>query len=144
MGNIDTRYRIRSIPCDIALMVCDPEWQIKTGIEIVLFIQRPGEEFSDLLRRWRQTQVELGQGVEWLMPRQHRHLLSEGTEVPHPLFVVFTPSELESFRDNQTTDIDFLVMANDAADDIENRSVSIIHGLTGAGLPVAVQSLPIA
>ncbi|MEL7050911.1 MAG: hypothetical protein ABG776_14230 [Cyanobacteria bacterium J06555_13] len=125
-GNIDTRIRIRSIPCDIALMVCDPEWQIKTGIEIVLFIQRPGEGFSDLLRRWRQTQVELGQGVEWLMPRQHRHLLSEGTEAPHPLFVVFTPGDDESIESSQES----------------NQSTNIIHGLTGAGLPVAVWPLP--
>jgi hypothetical protein len=117
-GIIDTRYRIRPLPCDVALMMCDPEWKIKTGIEIVLFIQRPDEDLSDLLYRWRQTQIELGQGVEWLMPRQHRHLLAEGTETPHPLFVVFTAAEPSA----QTT--------------------RILRGLTGAGLPVATQSLP--
>ncbi len=114
-GLIDTRYRIRQLPCDIALMMCDPEWKIKTGIEIVLFIQRPGEDLSDLLSRWRQTQIELGQGVEWLMPRQHKHLLAEGTETPHPLFVVFTTTKEE----------------------MTARETRMVRGLTGAGLPVA-------
>ncbi len=114
-GIIDTSYKIRQLPCDVALMMCDPEWKIKTGIEIVLFIQRPNEDFSDLLSRWRRTQVELGQGVEWLMPRKHKHLLAEGTETPHPLFVVFTAKEGEPSA----------------------REARIIRGLTGAGLPVA-------
>lgn len=114
-GIIDTHYRIRQLSCDVALMMCDPEWKIKTGIEIVLFIQRPGEEFSDLLGRWRQTQMELGQGVEWLMPRKHKHLLAEGTETPHPLFVVFT----------------------DEGGDLDSASERAVRGLTGASLPVA-------
>lgn len=114
-GMVDKIYRIRPLPCDVALMMCDPEWKIKTGIEIVLFIQRPGEDLSDLLSRWRQTQVELGQGVEWLMPRQHKHLLAEGAETPYPLFVVFTSSLGEA----------------------DARAARIIRGLTGAGLPVA-------
>lgn len=118
-GIIDSRYSIRPLPCDIALMMCDPEWKIKTGIEIALFIQRPGEDLSDLLGRWRQTQVELGQGVEWLMPRKHRHLLAEGTETPHPLFVVFVKSE----------------------NDLSARESRIIRGLGGADLPVAIQTL---
>jgi hypothetical protein len=116
-GIVDTQYRIRPLPCDVALMMCDPEWKIKTGVEIVLFIQRPQEDLSDLLSRWRQTQVELGQGVEWLMPRQHRHLLAEGTETPHPLFVVFTSADPTA------------------------QTARILRGLTGAGLPVATQSL---
>ncbi|MGC1525087.1 MAG: hypothetical protein WA783_03435 [Phormidesmis sp.] len=116
-GKIDICDRIRPLTCDIALMVCDPEWQIKTGIEIVLFIQRPGEDFSGLLSRWRQTQIELGQGVEWLMPRKYKHLLAEGTAEPHPLFVVFVSDEPDS------------------------RSARIIHGLRGAQLPLATQKL---
>lgn len=118
-GIIDSRYSIRQLPCDIALMMCDPEWKIKTGIEIVVFIQRPGEDLSDLLHRWRLTQVELGQGVEWQMPRKHKHLLAEGTDSPHPLFVVFVESE----------------------DDLSARERRIIRGLGGASLPVAVQPL---
>ncbi|MGB3573643.1 MAG: hypothetical protein WBG63_11350 [Phormidesmis sp.] len=116
-GKIDICDRIRPLTCDIALMVCDPEWQIKTGIEIVLFIQRPGEDFSGLLSRWRQTQIELGQGVEWLMPRKYKHLLAEGTAEPHPLFVVFV------------------------SDEPDGRSARIIHGLRGAQLPLATQKL---
>ncbi|MFK8184149.1 MAG: hypothetical protein AB8B99_12305 [Phormidesmis sp.] len=119
-GIIDTRYHIRPLPCDIALMMCDPEWKIKTGIEIVLFIQRPDEEFSDLLSRWRRTQVELGQGVEWVMPRKHKHLLAEGTETPHPLFVVFIPKEGEP----------------------SPQVARIMRGLNGASLPVATWQLP--
>ena len=118
-GIIESRYSIRQLPCDVALMMCDPEWKIKTGIEIVLFIQRPGEDLSDLLGRWRQTQVELGQGVEWQMPRKHRHLLAEGTETPHPLFVVFVESE----------------------EDLSARERRIIRGLGGASLPVAIQQI---
>ncbi len=118
-GQIDTRDYIRSVPCDITLMICDPEWKIKTGIEIVLFIQRPREEFSDLLRRWRQTQIELGQGVEWLMPREYKHLLAEGTMEPRPLFVVSMPND----------------------DERCDRAVRTIHGLTGAGLPVAIHQI---
>lgn len=110
---VNSAYRIRPLPCDVALLMCDPEWKIKIGIEIVLFIQRTGEDFSDLLRRWRQTQKELGQGVEWLMPQKHKHLLAEGTATPNPLFVVFT------------------------GDDDNARAERIIRGLTGAGLRVA-------
>lgn len=114
-GIVNTRYHIHQLPCDIVLMMCDPEWKIKTGIEIVMFIQRPSEDFSDLLRRWRQTQKVLGQGVEWLMPKQHKHLLAEGTETPHPLFVIFTGSK----------------------NPLSAREQRIRRGLTGAGLPMA-------
>ncbi|MEO1634391.1 MAG: hypothetical protein AAFS04_04815, partial [Cyanobacteria bacterium J06631_9] len=48
-GQINTLTHIRPLPCDVAVMICDPEWKIKTGIEIVLIIQRPGEDLSDLL-----------------------------------------------------------------------------------------------
>jgi len=126
-GVIDKSYRIRQLPCDVAVMMCDPEWKIKTGIEIVLFIQRPGEDLSDLLGRWRQTQIELGQGVEWLLPRQHKHLLAEGTETPHPLFVVF----VEQAGELASIDLSACFA----------REQRIIRGLTGAGLPVAIQAI---
>ena len=35
------------IPCDLAYLMCDPEWKIKMGGEIVIFIQRPEEDLSD-------------------------------------------------------------------------------------------------
>lgn len=132
-GQLDTKHYIRQLPCDLALMMCDPEWKIKIGIEIVLFIQRPGEDFSDLIRRWRQTQVELGQGVEWLMPRKHQHLLSEGAEAPHPLFVVFTDEQDAAAPDDLLTEVPVAVTGSTAE--------RIIHGLRGASLPVAVHPL---
>lgn len=77
------------LPCDLAILMCDPEWKIKTGVEILVFIHRSHEDFSDLLSRWRQTQVYLHQEYEWEMPPRHRHILSEGAETVYPLFVVF-------------------------------------------------------
>jgi hypothetical protein len=78
------------LPCDVAILMCDPEWKIKTGAEILIFIHRPHEDFSDLLGRWRQTQVCLNQDYEWLMPPRHSHVLSEGANAIYPLFVVFS------------------------------------------------------
>jgi hypothetical protein len=85
------------LPCDVAVLMCDPEWKIKTGGDILVFIHRPQEDFSDLLGRWRQTQICLNKGYEWLMPEQYQHILSEGAEETHPLFVVFpeTPERIK-------------------------------------------------
>ncbi len=77
------------LPCDLAILMCDPQWKIKTGIEIIVFIHREDEDFSDLLKRWRQTQVCLDTDYEWFMPPQHSHILNEGTNTIYPLFVVF-------------------------------------------------------
>ncbi|GAB4382614.1 MAG: hypothetical protein Kow00121_43140 [Elainellaceae cyanobacterium] len=84
------------LPCDVAVLMCDPEWKIKTGVEIFIFIHRPQEDFSDLLSRWRQTQILLDKGYEWLMPARHQHILSEGADKIRPLFVVFpeTPERI--------------------------------------------------
>lgn len=84
------------LPADLAILMCDPEWKIKTGVELFIFIHRPQEDFSDLLGRWRQTQIWLNQGYEWLMPKPHQHILSEGAEATHPLFVIFpeTPERI--------------------------------------------------
>ncbi|WP_067773993.1 hypothetical protein [Nostoc sp. NIES-3756] len=100
-----------SLPCDVAILMCDPEWKIKTGAEIILFIQRPDEDFSDLLGRWRQTQVLLDQYYEWLMPLRHSHILSEGADTVYPLFVVFS-----------------------------EKSERIQRGLIGAELPFVIQT----
>ncbi|NEQ42194.1 MAG: hypothetical protein F6K00_00975 [Leptolyngbya sp. SIOISBB] len=80
------------LPCDVALLMCDPEWKIKTGIEILLFIHRPNEDFSDLLMRWRQTQILLDRGYEWLLPARYQHLLSDDMTTVRPLFIVFPES----------------------------------------------------
>ncbi len=84
------------LPCDTAILMCDPEWKIKTGVEIFLFIHRPNEDFSSLLGRWRQTQILLDKNYEWLMPRRHQHILSEGAEETYPLFIIFpeTPERI--------------------------------------------------
>ena len=81
------------IPCDLAYLMCDPEWKIKMGGEIVIFIQRPEEDLSDLLARWRQTQVLLGNDYEWIMPQYYRHIISEGAEHLYPLFVLFSQTD---------------------------------------------------
>lgn len=99
------------LPCDVALLMCDPEWKIKTGVELLIFIHRPDEDFSDLLMRWRQTQILLDQGYEWLFPARYRHLLNDEAEVIRPLFVVFPQSPER-----------------------------ILKGLKGAGLPVIVHN----
>lgn len=80
------------LPCDVALLMCDPEWKIKTGIEILVFIHRPNEDFSDLLMRWRQTQILLDRGYEWLLPARYQYLLNDGADTIRPLFVVFPGS----------------------------------------------------
>lgn len=85
------------LPCDVGLLMCDPEWKIKTGVEIFIFIHRPHEDFSDLLSRWRQTQVLLDKDYEWLMPHRYKHILSDGANRIYPLFVVFpeTPERIQ-------------------------------------------------
>ncbi|MGF1516909.1 MAG: hypothetical protein ACFCVB_03770 [Nodosilinea sp.] len=101
-----------TLPCDVALLMCDPEWKIKTGIEIFVYIHRPQEDFSGLLLRWRHTQILTDRGYEWLLPHKYEHLLSDGTDKSYPLFVVFpeTPGH-------------------------------ILQGLRGAGLPTVVLPL---
>ena len=77
------------LPCDLAILMCDPEWKIKMGAEILVFIHRPQEDFSDLLGRWRQTQVYLDRDYEWLMPLREQHMLSEAADKIYPLFILF-------------------------------------------------------
>lgn len=101
-----------SLPCDLAILMCDPEWKIKMGMEIIVFIHRPEEDFSDLIDRWRKTQVYLDRDYEWLMPPNEQHMISEAAEEINPLFVVF-----------------------------EGTSDRIKQGLFGAGFPYLVQSL---
>jgi hypothetical protein len=85
------------LPCDIAILMCDPEWKVKMGAEIFIFIHRPHEDFSDLLNRWRQTQVMLDKDYEWLMPPRYQHILSDRADHIYPLFVVFpeTPQRIQ-------------------------------------------------
>ncbi len=87
-----TTSEAMQLPCDVALLMCDPEWKIKTGREIFIFIHRPGEDLSDLLGRWRQTQVLLTKDYEWIFPLRYQHMLSEGADKIYPLFVLFDES----------------------------------------------------
>lgn len=88
---------ITPIPCDIAILMCDPEWKIKMGVEILIFIHRPEEDFSDLLRRWRQSQIYLSKEYEWIMPNTEDHMFSDVAERILPLFIVFpqTPERIK-------------------------------------------------
>jgi len=86
-----------SLSCDLAILMCDPEWKVKIGVEILVFIHRPGEDFSDLLGRWRQCQVWLDKSYEWVMPYRYKHIYSDEAEAVHPLFVLFdeTPDRIQ-------------------------------------------------
>lgn len=86
-----------TLPCDLALILCDPEWEIKTGVEILVFIHRPQEDFSHILRRWRQTEVYLDGGYSWVLPEPHQHLVNDGRDRAYPLFVLF-PTSPEHLR----------------------------------------------
>ena len=103
-----------SIPCDLAILMCDPEWKIKMGTEIIVFIHRPEEDFSDLIDRWRKTQIFLDRDYEWLMPPKEQHMISEAAEEISPLFVVF-----------------------------EGKCDRIKQGLAGAGFPYVVESFSV-
>ncbi len=98
-----------SLPCDVAILMCDPEWKIKTGVEILIFIHRPHEDFSDLLGRWRQSQVFLDNDYEWLMPLRHSHILSEGANSIYPLFVVFPETSERIQRGLVGAEIPFII-----------------------------------
>ncbi|BAU12791.1 hypothetical protein LEP3755_33220 [Leptolyngbya sp. NIES-3755] len=98
------------LPCELAILMCDPEWKIKTGKEIFVFIHRPNEDFSELLGRWRRTQLMLGKDYEWVMPSRYQHFLNDGADKIYPLFVVF-----------------------------EDTPERIKRGLSGAHLPFAIQ-----
>lgn len=90
--SIEHSQELIALPCDLAFLMCDPEWQIKTGVEVFIFIHQPDEELSQLLRRWRETQVLLSRGYSWEMPLRHQHIFNEGGEKLYPLFVLSTES----------------------------------------------------
>lgn len=85
------RPQVKSVmvPCDLVFVMCDPEWKVKTDIELLIFIHRPGESFTELLTRWRQSQVLLSRSYSWEMPLPHRDVFSEGANRQLPLFVLF-------------------------------------------------------
>ncbi|MEH1766372.1 MAG: hypothetical protein V7L27_23805 [Nostoc sp.] len=110
LRNATTAPQTICLPCDVAILMCDPEWKIKTGAEILVFIHRAHEDFSDLLGRWRQTQVYLDNDYEWLMPRRHSHILSEGANTIYPLFVVFSETVERIPRGLVGAELPFIIM----------------------------------
>ncbi len=104
-------YELIKIPCDLALLMCDPEWKIKTGVEIIVFIYRPGEDFSDLLDRWRQTQVLLSRGYNWEMPLRFQHIFNEGAEKIYPLFILFSETPERILRGLKGASLPFVIHA---------------------------------
>ncbi len=105
------------LPCDVALLMCDPEWKIKTGVELFIFIHRPNEDFSDLLMRWRQTQILLDRGYEWMLPARYQHLLSDEANVTRPLFVVFPDSPERIMRGLQGAGLPAVIYSTSISDD---------------------------
>lgn len=97
------------LPCDLGLLMCDPEWKIKTGVEIFVFIHRPGEDFSDLLGRWRQTQVWLDGDYQWVMPLNYSQIISEGAEKILPIFILFPETPERIKRGLQGAGLPFLL-----------------------------------
>ncbi len=98
-----------ALPCDLALLMCDPEWKVKTGVEILIFIHRPMEDFSQILGRWRQTQVLLSRGYCWEMPLRYQHIFSESAEKRLPLFVLFNTTPERVKRGLQGAFLPFVV-----------------------------------
>lgn len=114
------------LSCDSAILMCDPEWKIKTGIEIFIFIHRAEEDYSDLLSRWRQVQIQLSQGYEWVMPDRHRHVLSEGSNEARPLFVLFPETPDRIRRGLQGAYLPFITraIADTIADTAEDEPIN--------------------
>ncbi|MDF5723093.1 MAG: hypothetical protein PUP91_21990 [Rhizonema sp. PD37] len=116
-GDIAKPAQATLLPCELGILMCDPEWKIKTGSEIIVFIHRPHEDFSDLLGRWRQTQVWLDKEYEWLMPPRYTHLLSEGTNNIYPLFIVFPETPERILRGFVGADLPFIIQTPDLQDE---------------------------
>lgn len=108
------------LPCEIALLMCDPEWKIKTGKEIFVFIHRPEEDFSDLLGRWRRTQMLLGKDYEWVLPTRYQHILNEGAEKIYPLFVVFEETPERITRGLRGAHLPFILQTQSVDERVED------------------------
>ncbi len=89
--------------------MCDPEWKITTGAEILIFIHRSHEDFSDLLGRWQHTQVCLDKDYEWLMPPRYKHILSEGINTIYPLFIIFPQTPERIKRGLESAELPFVI-----------------------------------
>ena len=99
------------LPCDLGIFMCDPEWKVKTGVEIFIFIYRPQEDFSDILTRWRETQVLLDREYEWVMPQVHKHIYSQEAEEIYPLFVLFSETPERVKRGLMGANLPFVIQS---------------------------------
>ena len=113
-----------SIPCDLAVLMCDPEWKIKMGVEIMIFIHRPQEDFSDLLKRWRQTQIYLDHEYEWIMPATEKHMFSDIAEQVNPLFILFDNSPKRIKKGLRGASLPYIEYQSEL---LTNESPSLIH-----------------
>jgi hypothetical protein len=121
------------LPCDVAVLMCDPEWKIKTGVEIFVFIHRPQEDFSGLLSRWRQTQICLDKNYEWMMPDRHQHILSDGSDETHPLFIIFSETPERIRRGLRGAGLPFVVQTVYPTEDELDFSSTFSSEVSGAG-----------
>ncbi|BAY43972.1 hypothetical protein SAMD00079811_15660 [Scytonema sp. HK-05] len=122
-SGVTTVAEANRLPCDLAILMCDPEWKIKTSPEILIFIHRPHEDFSDFLGRWRQTQVWLDKDYEWVMPKRYTHILSEGTNIIYPLFVVFSETPERIKRGLTGADLPFIIQTPESL--VEENTMEI-------------------
>lgn len=98
-----------NLPCDLAILMCDPEWKVKMGAEILVFIHRYDEDFYDLLSRWRKCEVWLDKSYEWVMPLRYKHIYGDGGEKIYPLFVLFSESQERIKRGLKGSGLPFIV-----------------------------------
>ncbi|MEL6224866.1 MAG: hypothetical protein AAFR31_19720 [Cyanobacteria bacterium J06627_8] len=122
------------LPSDVGVIMCDPEWKIKTGVEIFVFIHQPNEDFSDLLGRWRHTQMLLAKGYEWIMPPRYKHIFSEGADETFALFVLLKDTPERIKKGLQGATLPFIVEPVHHQDD--NDESDSFSDLAWADVPV--------
>ncbi|MBW4550196.1 MAG: hypothetical protein KME35_03665 [Aphanocapsa sp. GSE-SYN-MK-11-07L] len=108
-----------SLDCDLAFLMCDPEWRVKTDVEIFIFIHRSGEDFSDLLSRWRKTQIMLSRGYSWDMPLTYQHIFNDGAERHLPLFVLFEQTPDRIRRGMKGAQLPFIIESFEAEAELD-------------------------
>lgn len=138
--NHDSPYELITIPCDLALLMCDPEWKIKTDVEIFIFIHRPLEGLSDLLRRWRETQVLLSRGYTWEMPLQHQHIFSEGADKPCPLFILSAETPEHIKRGLQGACLPHVIVPMPISPELEEQTQSLAASMVDSSVELSVES----
>jgi hypothetical protein len=104
------------LPCEIALLMCDPEWQVTTGVAVFVFVHRPNEGFYGLISRWRQTQLLLDRDYEWVMPLAYRHVVGDRADRIFPLFLLSERSPTRLQRGLKGTALPYVVCPTEDED----------------------------